>query len=218
MPLVTTAVVCFRQVDQQPLLQGCGCYACTNFTRAYVHHLHMTHEMLGTVLLTLFVLTSHFFRRTSLNTHTHTHWQTEMGTHTPTHTNTHTNTHTHQHTHACTPSLFNLTPSQLHFLAFSSLSSTRSQHSAAPLTTTARGCAGGDVQVLPARLVGLQQPVHHARPPLALPRRQQRRPLHQTHRPAHVVLPHVPARPVALSHTAFAAAHGPTQRFAHAPP
>ncbi|EGD82832.1 hypothetical protein PTSG_11433, partial [Salpingoeca rosetta] len=45
------------QTDMTPLLPGCQCYACTNFTRAYIHHLHLTHEMLGTVLLTLYAET-----------------------------------------------------------------------------------------------------------------------------------------------------------------
>jgi len=37
--------------DDQPLLAGCQCYSCKNHTRAYVHHLLSTHEMLATVLL-----------------------------------------------------------------------------------------------------------------------------------------------------------------------
>ncbi|CAI2180070.1 7122_t:CDS:2 [Funneliformis geosporum] len=34
--------------DVRPLLAGCQCYSCKNHTRAYVHHLLNTHEMLAT--------------------------------------------------------------------------------------------------------------------------------------------------------------------------
>jgi queuine tRNA-ribosyltransferase subunit QTRTD1 len=37
--------------DIRPLLAECQCYSCQNHTRAYVHHLLKTHEMLATVLL-----------------------------------------------------------------------------------------------------------------------------------------------------------------------
>ena len=30
------------QMDFEPLLAGCNCYTCTNFTRAYLHHLVAT--------------------------------------------------------------------------------------------------------------------------------------------------------------------------------
>jgi len=36
-----------------PLVPGCTCYVCRNFTRAYIHHLVMVKEMLGRVLLQL---------------------------------------------------------------------------------------------------------------------------------------------------------------------
>ncbi|XP_068723839.1 queuine tRNA-ribosyltransferase accessory subunit 2-like [Montipora capricornis] len=39
--------------DFSPLVNGCTCYCCTNHTRAYVHHLLVTKEMLATVLLML---------------------------------------------------------------------------------------------------------------------------------------------------------------------
>jgi tRNA-guanine family transglycosylase len=39
--------------DMGPLLPGCQCYCCTNFSRAYVHHLLTHHEMTANVLLTL---------------------------------------------------------------------------------------------------------------------------------------------------------------------
>lgn len=37
--------------DFTPLLEGCDCYACRNFTRAYVHHLVRAGEILGVRLL-----------------------------------------------------------------------------------------------------------------------------------------------------------------------
>uniref|UniRef100_A0A7S1G9J2 Queuine tRNA-ribosyltransferase accessory subunit 2 n=1 Tax=Bicosoecida sp. CB-2014 TaxID=1486930 RepID=A0A7S1G9J2_9STRA len=37
--------------DTRPLVPGCTCYTCTDHTRAYVHHLVNTHEMLADVLL-----------------------------------------------------------------------------------------------------------------------------------------------------------------------
>jgi len=40
-------------LDKRPLLQGCQCDACANHSRAYVHHLLNTEEMLGDVLLSI---------------------------------------------------------------------------------------------------------------------------------------------------------------------
>lgn len=37
--------------DGRPLVEGCECFACRGYTRAYVHHLLETHEMLAGVLL-----------------------------------------------------------------------------------------------------------------------------------------------------------------------
>lgn len=37
--------------DKAPLVPGCGCYACKNHTRAYIHHLLNTRELLASVLL-----------------------------------------------------------------------------------------------------------------------------------------------------------------------
>eukprot|EP00128_Syssomonas_multiformis_P003993 Colp12_sorted_trinity150504_noHs@30032 len=34
-----------------PIMDGCPCFACTHHTRAYIHHLLNTHEMLASVLL-----------------------------------------------------------------------------------------------------------------------------------------------------------------------
>jgi len=38
-------------IDKRPVLEGCGCFACQNHTRAYLHHLTNVNEMLGEVLL-----------------------------------------------------------------------------------------------------------------------------------------------------------------------
>ncbi len=38
--------------DLYPLDPGCTCYACANFTRAYIHHLQKCGELLGTMLCT----------------------------------------------------------------------------------------------------------------------------------------------------------------------
>ncbi|MES2832546.1 MAG: tRNA guanosine(34) transglycosylase Tgt [Pseudomonadota bacterium] len=39
--------------DMQPLDAGCGCYACRNFSRAYLHHLQRAGEILGARLNTI---------------------------------------------------------------------------------------------------------------------------------------------------------------------
>ncbi|HWU98810.1 MAG TPA: tRNA guanosine(34) transglycosylase Tgt [Oxalicibacterium sp.] len=39
--------------DKKPLDETCGCYACRNFSRAYLHHLHRTGEILGARLNTI---------------------------------------------------------------------------------------------------------------------------------------------------------------------
>jgi queuine tRNA-ribosyltransferase len=39
--------------DSAPLESGCECYACTRFSRAYLHHLFLAEEMLGPTLLSL---------------------------------------------------------------------------------------------------------------------------------------------------------------------
>lgn len=43
--------VAVNRLDSKPILEGCQCYCCKNHTRAYVHHLLQTHEILGSVLL-----------------------------------------------------------------------------------------------------------------------------------------------------------------------
>ncbi len=39
--------------DTGPLDPGCDCYTCRNFSRAYLHHLHRSGEMLGSMLNTI---------------------------------------------------------------------------------------------------------------------------------------------------------------------
>jgi queuine tRNA-ribosyltransferase len=39
--------------DEKPLDETCACYACSNFSRAYLHHLHRTGEILGARLNTI---------------------------------------------------------------------------------------------------------------------------------------------------------------------
>jgi queuine tRNA-ribosyltransferase len=41
------------KADTRPLDETCGCYACRHFTRAYLHHLHRTGEILGARLNTI---------------------------------------------------------------------------------------------------------------------------------------------------------------------
>jgi queuine tRNA-ribosyltransferase len=39
--------------DPGPIESGCSCYTCSHFSRAYIHHLFLTGEMLGPTLLSL---------------------------------------------------------------------------------------------------------------------------------------------------------------------
>ncbi len=39
--------------DTRPVDETCGCYACRNFSRAYLHHLHRSNEILGARLNTI---------------------------------------------------------------------------------------------------------------------------------------------------------------------
>src|SRR5260221_4545548 len=39
--------------DPAPLESDCACYACRNFSRAYLHHLFQVDEMLGPTLLSI---------------------------------------------------------------------------------------------------------------------------------------------------------------------
>ncbi|MCZ6889790.1 MAG: tRNA guanosine(34) transglycosylase Tgt [Gammaproteobacteria bacterium] len=41
-----------HRTDQQPLDARCACYACRNFSRAYLHHLDKCGEILGSILMT----------------------------------------------------------------------------------------------------------------------------------------------------------------------
>jgi queuine tRNA-ribosyltransferase len=42
-----------HKADTRPLDETCGCYCCRNFSRAYLHHLHRTGEILGARLNTI---------------------------------------------------------------------------------------------------------------------------------------------------------------------
>ena len=44
--------------DFQPLDKTCKCEACTNYTRAYLHHLIRSEELLGLTLLSLHNITN----------------------------------------------------------------------------------------------------------------------------------------------------------------
>lgn len=39
--------------DFGPLVEGCGCYTCTHYTTAYLHHLYKSHEILASTLGTI---------------------------------------------------------------------------------------------------------------------------------------------------------------------
>ncbi len=36
--------------DRYPIDPSCDCYACSDFSRAYLHHLYQSNEILGTIL------------------------------------------------------------------------------------------------------------------------------------------------------------------------
>ncbi len=42
-----------HRIDETPLDETCGCYACKNFSRAYMHHLERCGEMLGPMLASI---------------------------------------------------------------------------------------------------------------------------------------------------------------------
>ena len=42
-----------HKADTRPLDEGCDCYTCRNFSRAYLHHLYRSGEILGSMLNTL---------------------------------------------------------------------------------------------------------------------------------------------------------------------
>jgi queuine tRNA-ribosyltransferase len=39
--------------DTRPIVEGCTCYACQHFDRAYIRHLHRAEEILGAILLSI---------------------------------------------------------------------------------------------------------------------------------------------------------------------
>ncbi|MDX8396417.1 MAG: tRNA guanosine(34) transglycosylase Tgt [Mariprofundaceae bacterium] len=42
-----------HQLDERPIMEGCECYTCRNFSRAYLRHLYMAKEILSSRLNTL---------------------------------------------------------------------------------------------------------------------------------------------------------------------
>jgi len=62
---VSTGVIKIRNAvrrnDTSPLDEQCDCYTCKNYSRAYLHHLDRTNEMLGARLNTIHNL--HFYQR-----------------------------------------------------------------------------------------------------------------------------------------------------------
>uniref|UniRef100_A0A1I8NVM9 Queuine tRNA-ribosyltransferase accessory subunit 2 n=1 Tax=Stomoxys calcitrans TaxID=35570 RepID=A0A1I8NVM9_STOCA len=49
-PFIDVTDECLKE-DFRPLLKDCSCVACENHTRAYIHHLYKTSELLGPILL-----------------------------------------------------------------------------------------------------------------------------------------------------------------------
>ena len=56
-PLSVKSAQCTE--DFSPIEEGCGCYACSNFSRAYLRHLLNMNEILGLHLVSLHNL--HFY-------------------------------------------------------------------------------------------------------------------------------------------------------------
>jgi queuine tRNA-ribosyltransferase len=48
--------------DQSPIEEGCVCYACRHFTRAYIRHLMVSKEILGLYLASFTTCTSCWIR------------------------------------------------------------------------------------------------------------------------------------------------------------
>jgi queuine tRNA-ribosyltransferase len=65
--------------DPAPLVDGCDCYACRGFSRAYIRHLVIAQEMLGSTLLSIHNL--HFFLDLMSQARAHI----ELGDYTPWH-------------------------------------------------------------------------------------------------------------------------------------
>ena len=65
-------------LDKNPLDEGCQCYACRNFSRAYLRHLIKANEMLGYTLLTIHNITYYqelmHKAREAINTSTFAHF------------------------------------------------------------------------------------------------------------------------------------------------
>lgn len=67
------------KTDFAPPDEGCTCYTCTNFSRAYLRHLFQVREMLGPELATMHNL--HFYQwlmrgaREAIGEGTYRHWK-----------------------------------------------------------------------------------------------------------------------------------------------
>ena len=59
----------FNKADFRPIEEGCPCYACKNFTRAYLRHLLNVNEILGLRMLS--VHNSHMYLRVMADIRTH---------------------------------------------------------------------------------------------------------------------------------------------------
>ena len=56
---VEVGVIFRYATDFSPVLRGCSCYCCQHHTRAYVHHLLHTREILASTLLMMYVQATH---------------------------------------------------------------------------------------------------------------------------------------------------------------
>jgi queuine/archaeosine tRNA-ribosyltransferase len=74
-PFLNPFVIDLRDVkfkeDSYPILPGCTCYACSNYSRGYIHHLLNVKEMLGLVLLQLH--NTHHYSEFFVNIRKHVH-------------------------------------------------------------------------------------------------------------------------------------------------
>ena len=52
-PVGTTCPGARYKSDFGPLHDGCDCYTCANYSRAYIHHLYKAHEMVSATLISI---------------------------------------------------------------------------------------------------------------------------------------------------------------------
>jgi len=68
--------------DPRPLDERCGCPACTGYSRAYLHHVYRSQEIIGSMLMTWHNL--HYYQdlmagmRAAIAAGTFTAWQAEF--------------------------------------------------------------------------------------------------------------------------------------------